>query len=277
MAISGVSLFTRLTQGDPTDTPDAAFRRLQLPGRAGSSYSEIVRLSATELRIVGRRLDDERESLQQSYEAASTAIKALQKVEELLGEADKVVSANQGAGPVTRRMNQKKLDDLLEQMTEAIKGQSPQEKAALDGSTTLRAGKRSLKLDRVSLDTLGRTLYRGRSYTVGDLARRGELDATRHPRSVRAAEQTIAAATREVKQLRKEIETFQAESLRPRLGDVATTLEGIFDARYDTLTSTSDAMATAREIREMVLTSATLATSIGADGWDRERVIDLIT
>ena len=43
-----------------------------------------------------------------------------------------------------------------------------------------------------------------------------------------------------------------------------------------TLTGTDDAVRTAQAIRSILLGSATVAAAVGADQWDRQRVLDLV-
>ena len=52
-------------------------------------------------------------------------------------------------------------------------------------------------------------------------------------------------------------------------------MEGVYTST--SLGSDDEAFALARELRTMMLQSATLATAIAADDWDRERTIDLLT
>lgn len=280
---NALNLFLRTNYGDPAEknTPAEAMRRLHLRGDAGKSYQDVVRLGSDDLELVSRQLDGEREQLQTDYTNAGEASAALTKIEELLTEADKLAenAEKMGLGQISRRANQKKLNAIIEQIEDTIANASATNKALFRGQTVLTAGIRTLKIDRVTLDDLGSVVTNGRSYNLADLKPNGLLDTARHPKRRTAvnAQASISAALAQIKKQRTGLENFQRDILRPRLGDVATSLAGIYSTRADTLTSTSDAMQTAIDIRNMMFTSATFAAAVGAEGWDRQRVLSLVS
>lgn len=265
-------------------TPAEALRRLGLRGPAWAEWDDIVRLDVGGVERVARAVDDERIALQDAYDGGGQAFTALTRIEELLTEADVLAAANgkSGAGQRTRRENQSKIEALFREIeTTAADVKSAGGTPLLDGDATLTAGrasskKASLKLDRVALDSLGRVIINGRSLSLEDVARRKPLDTAEGKRSdVADARRAMEAAKESVAALKEKIQTFQTKELRPRLGDVATAMEGIYTST--SLDSTEAAITTARELRTMMLQSATLATAIAADGWDRERTIGLLT
>lgn len=268
----------------PLTTPEEALRRLDLRGPASAEWDDIVRLDASGVERVARAVDDERIALQDAYDGGGNAFTALTRIDELLTEADTLATANgkSGAGRQTRRENQSRIDDLLREI-EAIAAdvRSPAGERLLDGAGVLIAGKsskktESMKLDRVALDALGRIVVNGQTLSLADIERRKPLDTSTGERSdVANARRAIEAAKDSVTALKAKIQSFQTEELRPRLGDVATAMEGIFTST--SLGGSDDAMAMARELRTMMLQSATLAAAIAADGWDRERAIELLT
>jgi len=263
---------------DPLESPPDALRRLKLPGPAGRNYDDVLDLDATDLRVVVRRLDSERETVQASYESSSRATTALKSVEELLARVNTLYSANASAGTSTRRENQRELDGILDDVQKAISDADSTNDALFDGTTELPGGRESLKIDRVSLDTLGQVFTRGRKFSLEDLARGGRLDLSRRgSRTARTGGRVIDQAIEDVKLLREKLEAFQVEKLRPRLGDVATALEGLYEDRSGGLTTTESALATARDIRTTLLTSATLALTVGAEGWDSDRLVALVS
>ena len=268
-----------------TTTPEDALRRLDLRGAAANvTWDDVVRLDATGVERIARAVDDERIALQDAYDGGGQAVTALTRIAELITEAQTLAAANgkSGAGVRTRRENQSKIDAVLKEIrTTAGEVKSPNGKPLLDGSGVLVAGKssrktESLNLEAVTLESLGRIVVDGRTLSLADVARRKPLDTSNGQRSdVADARRALASAKESVAALKQKIQTFQGEELRPRLGDVATAMEGIYTST--SLDSTEEAMATARELRTMMLQSATLATAIAADGWDRERTLSLLT
>ena len=266
-------------------TPEEALRRLDLRGPAAEvTWNDVLRLDATGVERIARAVDDERIALQDAYDGGGKAVTALTRIDELLGEAQTLATANgkSGAGVRTRRENQSKIDALLKEIDQTARDVTfPDGKRLLDGTGVLVAGKssrktESLKLEEVTLDSLGQVVVDGRTYSLGDVARRKPLDTSSGKRSdVADARRSIESARESVAALKQKIQTFQADELRPRLGDVATAMEGIYTST--SLDSTEEAMTTARELRTMMLQSATLAAAIAADGWDRERTLSLLT
>jgi hypothetical protein len=287
--ISGANITAALKSLNATDakkvaTPAEALKRLDLRGPASGAWEDIVKLDATGVERVAREIDDERVALQDAYDGAGNADKALQQIQDMLSEADKLAAANGKSGTAkrTRRENQAKLDKLLKDIEAAADdAKLPSGDRLLDGGRELVAGKDSrqtatLKLDRVTPDALGKVVVNGRTMTLTDVARRKPLDTSTGKRSdIADARRSIEEAQKSVADLREKIQAFQTGELRPRLGDVATAMEGIFTST--SLGSDDEAFALARELRTMMLQSATLATAIAADGWDRERTIDLLT
>lgn len=278
------SAFTRARPAEKVATPEEALRRLDLRGPGAAAWDEVVRLDATGVERVARAVDDERIALQEAYDGGGNAFNALTRIDELLTEADTLVAANgkSGVGRQKRRENQSKIEALLKEVeTTAADVRSPDGALLLDGNGVLVAGKSSkttasLKLDRVALDSLGQIIVNGRAHSLADVARRRRLDTSTGDRAdIAGARRALEAAKESVAALKAKIQTFQSDELRPRLGDVATAMEGIFTST--SLDSTEEAMATARELRTMMLQSATLATAIAADGWDRERTLGLLT
>ena len=86
---------------------------------------------------------------------------------------------------------------------------------------------------------------------------------------------SLKDATQTVKALRERLLTFAEKSLRPRLGDLANAAAGLFsDAAVG---SSEAALETAKELRDVTLATSTAALAVGAEGWDRERILDLLT
>lgn len=265
-------------------TPEEALKRLDLRGPGAMPWKDIVRLDATGVERIARAVDDERIALQDAYDGGGKAFTALTRIDELLTEADALAAANgtSGAGRRTRRENQSKIESLFREIeTTAADVTSADGNPLLDGGGVLTAGRASakkaaLKLEHIALDSLGRITVAGRTVTLADVARRKPLDTSEGKRSdVADARRAMDSARKSVAQLKEQIQRFQNDELRPRLGDVATAMEGIYTST--SLDSTDQAMAMARELRTMMLQSATLATAIAAEGWDRERTLGLLT
>jgi hypothetical protein len=112
---------------------------------------------------------------------------------------------------------------------------SPDDKRLLDGTGVLVAGKssrktESLKLEQVTLESLGQVVVDGRTFSLADVARRKPLDTSSGKRSdVADARRSIELARESVAALKEKIQTFQTDELRPRLGDVATAINDLFD------------------------------------------------
>jgi hypothetical protein len=88
--------------------------------------------------------------------------------------------------------------------------------------------------------------------TLADVARRKPLDTSTGKRSdVADARRSIDTAQKAIADLRDKIQAFQKDELRPRLGDVATAMEGIYTST--SLGSDDEAFQLARELRTMML------------------------
>ncbi|CAA9415637.1 MAG: hypothetical protein AVDCRST_MAG64-2575 [uncultured Phycisphaerae bacterium] len=266
----------RSAKPDPTKDPAGALRRLGLTGRAGNAYDDVLELDADGVRSAARTIDAERERLELAYNHGREATAALAKIEELLAEASELAAANgKGLSRGARKGNQKKIDALLAEVDATAAGASATAPRLLDGSTTLAAAEVSLHIPDVSREGLGRVIFNGQLTSLKDVATRGALDTSRRGATrqagVRAA---LTSATETVRELRTRIATFQDDALRPRLGDVATVMAGLFDSAR--LGSGDAAIATARELRAIMLSGVTAATAVGAEGWDRERVLELL-
>jgi hypothetical protein len=263
------------------DSPELALRRLHFSKPTGDNYQDVVQLDSTDLRNVATQIDAERVDLERSHNLAAQALTVLSAMEESLADvADRQKqNATPGTSKETRRANQDKIDATLKEINEALNtAGTDSEKAFADPGTTLRAGSQSLKIDPLSLDNLGRITRNGKTVSLGDLARRGPLDTTRRKRSVQqAARQSIADAQEQVTALKDKLTTFEQDIVRPRVSDVATAMEGIYDSTVGGLGSTDEALDTARKLRKLMLNSATAALSVGAEGWDKDRVIGLLT
>ena len=68
-------------KADPKQDPAAALRRLRLPGKAREPYVDVVHFNASDLTVVARTLDDEREKLQLNADRADEAVAALTRIE----------------------------------------------------------------------------------------------------------------------------------------------------------------------------------------------------
>jgi hypothetical protein len=281
ISVTGATSGSTTAGSAKADTPDVALRRLHLPEPTGESYGDVVKLDSTDLRNVATQIDAQRVELERSHNLATQALTVLAAMQDTLNDvADRQKqNATPGTSKQTRRENQTKIDAALKEIDDALKAAGTEtEQAFAEPGTTLRAGQRSLKIDPLSLDTLGRITRNGKTVSLGDLARRGPLDTTRRKRTVQeAARQSIADAQAQVTALKDKLTTFETDIVRPRVSDVATAMEGIYDSTVGGLGSTDEALDTARKLRKLMLNSATAAVAVGAEGWDRERVIGLLT
>lgn len=268
---SGISRF---------DAPDQALRRLNLDGVAGRGFLGVVNASGSDLARAVVQIDGERQRLELGFGRADEAVGVLRDVEEKLAELKSLVAANTrgGAGPMQKNANQKQIDSLLEAIDEALAdtGKSLGSRV-FAGDTRLVAGERSLDVPEVTLERLGRHSSGGRTVNLGELKSRRLLDTVRRQGPARAgAKRAVEMAVKEVGELRESLETFTKETLRPRVADVAEVMGAIYTSLSEINTS-SEAQAVLREVRELTLKSSAVATAIGADGWDRNRVLDLLT
>jgi hypothetical protein len=263
-------------KADPTKDPTSALRRLGLTGRAGGEYEDVLKLDVDGVRAAARTIDAERERLESAYTHGREAVEALTKIEELLAEVSDLATANaKGLARGARKANQKQIDALLAEVDKTAADASATALALFDGSTSLSAAELSLRIPEVSRGGLGRVVANGQLMSLRDVATRGALDTARGGATRAAgARRAIASATEAVRELRAEIESFQLDTLRPRLGDVATVMAGLYDSA--SLGSGDAALETAREIRRIMLAGVTSATAVGAEGWDRERVLELL-
>jgi flagellin-like hook-associated protein FlgL len=262
---------------DPSQDPAKALRRLGLPGKAHRPYVDVVHFGASDLGTVVRQIDDERQKLEDTSMQVRDARTALGEIGELISQAKDLVTTNaNGTGRGTKKANQKKVDALLTQIDDMAKNASEANPDLFSGRTTLHAGQASVEVDEVSRDGLGKLVLNGRSLSLKDVVRRGALDTTRSHQSAQGAKRSLIAAADQVEGLLKRVETFLSDDLRPRLGDLANASAGLFTSA-DGLGSSDQALKTAAELRDATLASSTAALAVGADGWDRDRILELLS
>lgn len=261
-------------------TPDSALLRLNLQGQAAKGFTDVVHLSASGLGGVVRTVDAERQDLQNNFGKGQAAVNALDAAGELLTQVRDLVTANakSGVSRTDRRENQQKIDDLLKQLNDGFRQINADNGDVLDGDTVVRAGRQSLKIDEVSLESLGGAYLDGRSVSVKDVTTRGVLDTAKHRRSTTiAARKSVEAAIDSAAKLKDKISSFLKDSVEPRIGDVATVAEGLFKATSTgELGSSDEATQVAGQIRDLLLSGGAQAVAIGADGWDRDRLVALL-
>jgi flagellin-like hook-associated protein FlgL len=261
---------------DPKQDPAKALRRLGLPGKAHQPYVDVVHFAASDLDVVARQLDDERQKLEDTSTQVRDARTALGAISELISQAKDLVTTNaNGTGRGTKKANQKKVDELLAQIDDIAGNASELNPDLFSGRTTLRAGQTSVDVDEVSRNSLGKLVLNGRSLSLADVVRRGALDTTRSHQAAQGAKRSLTAAAEQVEGLLKRVETFLGDDLRPRLGDVANAAAGLFSGA-DNLGSSDQALETAADLRDLTLASSTAALAVGADGWDRDRILSLL-
>lgn len=275
------SLATPQRPANRYDAPDAALRRLDLPAPADRRFLDIVQLGAADLQRATRRIDLERDHAERVNIQTGTAYQALGDVEKKLQEIQKLTETNSrsGTSPFVRRDNQKQIDALLEDVERIFQTTRVEELPLFDGKLTLTAGSQSIDLPHFSLDRLGKTFLNGRSLSLADLKSRQPLDTTRRTsfttlgsaRSVRDALKTVGT-------LREQLQTFSKEAVIPRLRDVAEVVAGLSQTvSFDTIGSSEQAMEVLQEIRLMTLQATGVAAAVGADGWNQQRVIELLS
>jgi flagellin-like hook-associated protein FlgL len=262
---------------DPSQDPAKALRRLGLPGKAHQPYVDVVHFSASDLDVVAHQLDDERQKLADTSTQVADARTALGQISDLISQAKDLVTTNaNGTGAGTKKSNQKKVDVLLAQIDDIAANASEINPELFGGDTTLHAGQASVDVDEVSRESLGKLVLNGRSLSLKDITRRGALDTTRSHQAAEGAKRSLTAAADQVEGLLKRVEQFLGDDLRPRLGDVANAVAGLFSSA-DSLGSSDEALQTAADLRDITLSTSTAALAVGADGWDRDRILDLLT
>lgn len=93
-----------------------------------------------------------------------------------------------------------------------------------------------------------------------------------------AAQRSIKAAQSTVVDLRKKLEALSSENIRSRLGDVAEVFAGLYDVLGNQqITTMQQGRSTLSSLRDLTLQTSAVAVAVGADGWDRQRVIDLLS
>jgi hypothetical protein len=261
---------------DPSQDPAKALRRLGLPGKAHQSYVDVVHFGASDLDVVAHQLDDERQKLADTSTQVGDARTALGQISDLISQAKDLVTTNaNGTGAGTKKSNQKKVDALLTQIDDIVKNASEINPDLFSGQTTLKAGQTSVDVDEVSRDSLGKLVLNGRSVSLKDISRHGALDTTRSHQAAEGAKRSLTAAADQVDGLLKRVETFLGDDLRPRLGDVANVMAGLYTTSSNLGTS-DDALKTAQDLRDITLSTSTAALAVGADGWDRDRILSLL-
>jgi uncharacterized phage infection (PIP) family protein YhgE len=277
-SIAGIIASLKKQNADPAQDPAKALKRLDLAGKAHSPYIDVIHFSTSDIGVVVKTMDDERDHLEEVSARAKEAADALDKAADLLGQAGDLAKANvNGAGRSTRRSNQKKIDDLMSQLADAFAKASDADPELFAGRTTLTAGDASVELGNISLDSLGRQVLNGRVVSLKDVRSKAALDSAGHHSSATGAMKAIASATQTVTELRDKLQDFASKDVRPRVGDLANAIAGIYTDVAPTLGSSEEALKVARELRDITLGTSTDALAVGADGWDRQRILDLLT
>ena len=265
---------------DDPESPQAALRRLRLKGEAGEPYADVVRLGSDDLRTAVRGIDAERERLDQAFLGSERGLTALKAIGAALDDIGKLAgeTARAGLGKSQRRTNQSKIDQRLAEIDAAITD-DPETETLFAGDTTLTAGTQSLKVDRVSLGALGRLVSNGRALSLKDLASGEYLDTSeRRASRAAAAKRSIDEAAETVRSLEERLTAFARDEVVPRIGDVATVMEGLLGSVGGGQLGSSDtALGVARDVRALLIESGTAAVIAGADGWDRERLLELLS
>jgi hypothetical protein len=262
---------------DPSQDPEKALRRLGLPGKAHQAYVDIVHFGASDLDVVAHQLDDERQKLEDTSVQVRDARTALGQISDLISQAKDLVTVNaNGTGAGTKKSNQKKVDALLAQIDDITADASELNPDLFGGNTTLHAGQKSVDVDAVSRGALGKLVLNGRALSLKDITRHGALDTTRSHQAAEGAKRSLTAAADQVDGLLKRVETFLGDDLRPRLGDVANAMAGLYSTA-DNLGTSDEALQTATDLRDITLATSTAALAVGADGWDRDRILSLLT
>ena len=262
---------------DPAQDPAKALRRLGLPGKAHQPYVDVVHFGASDLDVVAHQLDDERQKLEDTSVQVRDARTALGQISDLISQAKDLVTVNaNGTGAGTKKSNQKKVDALLAQIDDITADASELNPDLFGGNTTLHAGQKSVDVDAVSRGALGKLVLNGRALSLKDITRHGALDTTRSHQAAEGAKRSLTAAADQVDGLLKRVETFLGDDLRPRLGDVANAMAGLYSTA-DNLGTSDEALQTATDLRDITLATSTAALAVGADGWDRDRILSLLT
>lgn len=262
------------------DAPDQALRRLNLSGAAGKGFLDVVNGPGEQLAKAVVQIDGERQKLELGFGQADEAVGVLKSVEEKLAEIKTLVASNNrgGSSPGAKSAYQKRIDALLKEIETAFDEAGKSLGGPLfEGNTRLTAGERTMDIPELSLDRLGRISVGGRTVHLGELKSRGQLDTFRRQGLARTgAERTVNEAIKQVETIRAELETFTKETIRPRVADVAEVMSSIYTALTEINTS-AEAQEVLKQVRELTLKSSSVAVAIGADEWDRERVLDLLS
>lgn len=261
--------------------PDDALRRLDLPGQQPRRFMDLVHLGSTSLQQAIRSIDNEGQAMESAHLRSTAAIDALKTAQDKLDELSKLQQANsrRGSSRLDRRDNQKRIDVLLKEIDEAFASASTKTTQVFDGSVTLQVKNQSIELPPMSLESLGRVAVDGQMRSLADLASHKALDTTQQ-RSSRmvAAQRSLKAAQSTVVDLRKKLEAVSSENIRSRLGDVAEVFAGLYDVLGNQqITTMQQGRSTLSSLRDLTLQTSAVAVAVGADGWDRQRVIDLLS
>ncbi len=261
--------------------PDEAMRRLALPGQRARTFVDLVQLSGSALQSAVREIDTEGQKLEAAHLNGAAALEALQKTGGKLTEIRDLQRGNAkgGSSPITRRDNQKKIDALLKEIDQALGQAGQDDTRVFDGQTKLSGAGQTLELPELSMEKLGRVAVNSQMRSIADLKSRAPLDTTRQRSSTEiGASRSIDSAIKTVADLSEKVRDFTVQTVRPRLGDVAEVLAGLYESLgVDKIRTFSEAQSTLRELRNLTLQTTAVASAVGADGWDQERVIELLS
>jgi flagellin-like hook-associated protein FlgL len=182
--------------------------------------------SADSLRATLAALDAETSSNQRASDQAGAADAALAQVSDLLTRAKALVGANANISALSadeKAANQLEIDSILASLDSISQTTSFNHVHLLDGSATLKASGKSLKIDSAATTDIGKTDVNGTSYSLADLKSGKALSTI--DGNISAAADAINRAIGDISTQRATIGAFDQHTLQTRLIGIASSRE----------------------------------------------------
>ncbi len=222
-------------------------------------------VSSQYLRAAMAALESESRVAERVHAAANVADGAVSEISSMLGEANALLVANANTGALTaseRAANQLQLDSILDSVNRVARSTTHGGSVLLDGTTSLTADGRSVRLDSASTRHLGATLVNGITHHLADLGSGRAMNIANGDLTGAAA--VMAAAIDEVNTLGGGLGAFQNDVIDTLQNSIATAYESTASA-YAQIVDANFAVEVASLARAETLQYAALHTSAMAN------------
>jgi flagellin len=239
-------------------------------GRGFANPSDLI--ASETLRATLTALDAETQSNQRALAVSTVADGALGEISGLLGEVRSLVAANADGGlsDAEKDANQIQIDSVLAGIDRLAGTTNFLGEKLLGGDFVIASSGEKLKLDSAGTSDLGEVEIDDAEYSLQDLKTGGPLTS-----DAEKASQVIDAAIKDVATARGRVGAFAKNHVQARLNSLGKAYDEI--ARANSMLADVDyAAEVSRNVREQILTRATLFTLKTADHARRNHLFNLL-